>query len=208
MSRRCIEACLLLIVLVGSSACTQVATRMPVEGAVTKTIALPEGDPRATALFVQASEALARNDLAAAEILLQELLGKWPDYSSPWTNLGIVYAHTEREGDARIAFGKAIALQGDDCAPKVELALLARRQHQFREAEQLYKACLAVDPHFANAALNLGILYELYLGQPSEALAAYERYQAGRETPDEKVSGWIAELSRRMERQVARGEPR
>lgn len=160
-------------------------------------------DKHAAELFARASNAIVEGDFATAEAALEELTQAWPDYSSPWTNLGIVYARTGRDEEARSAFAQAMTLRPDDCKPMVELALLARRQHQFREAEKLYQVCLESDPGFAAAALNLGILYELYLGQLPDALFSYERYQASVDTPDQKVSGWITELSRRIDRQVA-----
>jgi hypothetical protein len=53
-------------------------------------------------------------------------------------------------------------------------------------------------PDFREAYLNLGILYELYLGKLPEALAAYRTYQSLLEAPDHRVDGWVMDLERRL----------
>ena len=63
-----------------------------------------------------------------------------------------------------------------DCPALVAEGLAARRQLDFAVAEAHYLACLAHETYPA-ALLNLGILYEMYLGKPAEALALYESYQ-------------------------------
>ena len=56
--------------------------------------------------------------------------------------------------------------------------------------------------------MNLGVLCDLYLRQPQRALEAYERYLTLAGTPDEKVSGWVTELKKRLgsEPRAARAE--
>ena len=53
-------------------------------------------------------------------------------------------------------------------------------------------------PGFKDAYLNLGILYELYLGRLPEALAAYRQYQSLSSEPNRKVVGWVVDLERRL----------
>ena len=48
------------------------------------------------------------------------------------------------------------------------------------------------------AYLNLGILYELYLGRLDDALQAYQKYQALSESADQRVAGWVSDLERRL----------
>ena len=44
---------------------------------------------------------------------------------------------------------------------------------------------------------NLGILYELYLNEPDQALAAYARYVEGGGPEADKVRGWMEAIRRR-----------
>ena len=65
-----------------------------------------------------------------------------------------------------------------------------------------------VDPNYANAYLNLGVLCELYLQQPERALQAYERYLELSPSPDARVNAWVSELKKRIgaEPRAARSE--
>ena len=49
--------------------------------------------------------------------------------------------------------------------------------------------------------LNLGILYEVYLGKLPQALEAYREYQelqASVGAEDARVKGWVIDLERRL----------
>ena len=98
---------------------------------------------------------------------------------------------------ARTRLDERISAAPDDCHALVQRGLLERQQLGFRAAEADYQACLAVTPGFLPAILNLGILYELYLGEPEKALAQYRTYQAL--APESRVASWIAVLERRVD---------
>jgi tetratricopeptide (TPR) repeat protein len=96
------------------------------------------------------------------------------------------------------ALQAAVTAAPDNCAARTALALHLRHEGAFAEAETHYLACLAARPDFAPAQLNLGILYELYLDRPADALEAYRRYQALTGAPDPRVNGWIQDITRRQ----------
>jgi len=107
----------------------------------------------------------------------------------------------QRFGEALEAGGGAPAMTG--------LALSYRNTGRFGLAEQAYKAALGADPDYGPAMLNLGILLDLYLQRPAEALEQYEAYQSRLTVPDERVAGWIRELQIRTGREPggSGGEP-
>ncbi len=70
-----------------------------------------------------------------------------------------------------------------------------RQQGKFVEAEQAYQQALAIDDQYANAWLNLGILYDLYRPDAIKARQAYEKFQKLQATPDKDVAAWIKALS-------------
>jgi tetratricopeptide (TPR) repeat protein len=78
-----------------------------------------------------------------------------------------------------------------------ELGATERMRGQFNDAASSYERAIAADPHYAAAWRNLGVLSDLYLGDPGRALTAFEQYQqlSGEDKP---VSGWIAELRQRL----------
>ena len=71
-----------------------------------------------------------------------------------------------------------------------------RREGKFSDARAAYEHALAVDADYAPAHRNLGVLLDLYLGDPAAALPEMERYKA-LTAEDKPVSSWIAELRTR-----------
>ncbi len=57
---------------------------------------------------------------------------------------------------------------------------------------------LELQPDYADAHLNLGILLELYLQQPQAALEHYARYHQLEGDQDKRVNLWITDLKRRL----------
>ncbi len=66
---------------------------------------------------------------------------------------------------------------------------------QFRAAAQQLQQLAQQQPTEAEAPYHLGILYELYLNQPRDALTAYQRYASLRPS-DPVVGKWIALLTK------------
>lgn len=72
-----------------------------------------------------------------------------------------------------------------------------RERGEFAKARAAYEQALAADPAYAPAALNLGVLHDLYLGQPDQALPLYEKYLALTPGGDAAVAKWVADLKKR-----------
>jgi len=181
---------LLLVAMLGG--CATDLTPAPDEPAAAR--------PTAAQARFEAGEAkLAMGDLEAAEHIFASIAERWPAFASPWTNLGYIYRHTGRPDEAIRALERAIERDPADCIAHQHLAAIHRARFDFEAAEVSYRACLEHRPDEAAAWLNLGVLYELYLGRLADALVAYERYQAAAINPDDRVEIWIADLSRRIE---------
>jgi len=103
-----------------------------------------------------------------------------------------------RDDAARSALTRAVDANPRNCAARTELGVLLRRHGEFAAAEAQYRACLQAVPDYQPAYLNLGILYELYLGRLEEALEAYRGYQRIAAEPDARVAGWVVDLERRL----------
>lgn len=154
--------------------------------------------PRNVEAFAAGTAALRSGDLATAERLLGTVTNDQPELAGPWLNLGRVYLAQGRIADAHASLERAVGANPANCDALSELALLLRRQGEFSAAEQHYRACLAVQLDYRAAYLNLGILYELYLGRLPEALDAYRHYQALALEPDRNVAGWMQDIERRL----------
>lgn len=142
---------------------------------------------------------LKDGQLAAAEALLLTELANSPAAVSTRSNLAILYARSDRVDDAQQILVKVVTEQPGYCPAELQLAAIYLQQFKVPEAERAYLACLQQNPVHPAALLNLGILYELYQGQLSEALSLYERYQAVVSKSEVPVERWIADLSRRLE---------
>ena len=168
------------------------------QGAAVADAPLPEVRGRNADAFERALALLRDDRLAEAEALLLQITADQPELAGPWVNLAQVYLRRDQEDDAQRALLAAVAANPGNCAARNELGVLLRRRGEFAAAEAHYLACLEHQPDFQPAHLNLGILYELYLGRLEEALAAYRRYQALAVQPDRKVGVWVVDLERRL----------
>ena len=162
--------------------------------------ALADVNRRSANLFEVALSAMQEQRFADAEVLLLELTAREPELSGPWANLGTVYLALEDPAAAQVAFRRAVDINPDNCAAYNEMGVMSRQSGDFLTAEANYLACVERVPDFREAYLNLGILYELYLGKLPEALAAYRTYQSLLEAPDRRVDGWVMDLERRLTR--------
>jgi len=201
MSRAFISATLLFVLGGCAGQSTPPAGREPVpRGAMNQTAALlePSVRPQNAVAFAEGTAALRDGHLAAAEALLRTVTTDQPELAGPWINLGQVLTAQGRTAEAQLALEHAVAANPENCVARTELALTLRRQGDLAAAEQHYLACLAVQPDYRPAHLNLGILYELYLGRLPEALEAYRRYQALASEPDRRVTGWMEAIERRL----------
>jgi tetratricopeptide (TPR) repeat protein len=133
---------------------------------------------------------------ADAERELKALTEREPKLAGPFANLGILYRRTGRAADAVQALDHAIELH-PRAAYYNELGMVHRTEGRFNLAERSYAQALALDPNYAYAHLNLGILYDLYLQQPDKALPHYEAYQALVPGDGGMIGKWIADLKRR-----------
>jgi tetratricopeptide (TPR) repeat protein len=91
----------------------------------------------------------------------------------------------------------AVARESGNAIAWTELGATQSLRGEFKDAAGSYQAAIAADPRYAPAWRNLGVVQDLYLGDPHSALASLEQYKqlSGEDKP---VSGWIAELRQRL----------
>lgn len=134
---------------------------------------------------------------------------KHPNLSGIWLQLGLV---TKAQGkqtasdqkqshkDTARYLNNAISANSLNYLAHNELAQVLRQQGQFQQALAHYELALKSWPAFALGYLNRGILYDLYLGKKSLALADYELYQALSNDNSRQLKGWIIDLQRQIKR--------
>lgn len=127
-----------------------------------------------------------------------------PDLSGAWLQLALLVNEQEkgdteqRLKDMSKYLNQAISVNPLNYLAHNELALVLRQQGQFQNALNHYELALKSWPAFAEGYLNRGILYDLYMGKKSLALADYELYQALSNDDSRQLKGWIIDLQRQI----------
>lgn len=170
-------------------------TTAPASAAPTTSVPLTDkSDPDAR--FKAALDLLKQNQPQEAEAVLNELSRDFPQFSGPFTELGILYAKSKRVQPAIAAFTRATTANPQNALAYNWLGILQRESKDYVRAEQAYQKALAINPNHAAANLNLGILYDAYLSRPHDALPYYRNYQRLGGQDDLRVLVWIAQIEK------------
>lgn len=165
------------------------------------------GAPRSTAPAVadlktrykDALEQIRKGQLADAEESLEQIVKEAPDLSGPKTNLGIIYAKTNRRDDAVSAFSKAAAANPKNIVAHNWLGTIYRESKDYPRAEAAYLKALAIDGDYPPTLLNLAILYDEHLQQPAKALDYYKKYKRKADDSETlKLNVWISALEEKL----------
>src|SRR5262249_44427882 len=113
-----------------------------------------------------------------------------------FVNLGILYRKGGHLDQSEAALKSAVERNSTSPVAWNELGATQRMRGEFSDAAASYEKAIAADSSFAPAYRNLGVVSDLYLGDPERALTALERYKelTGEDRP---VTSWIAELRQR-----------
>jgi Tfp pilus assembly protein PilF len=201
-----IRAALPGLVLLGlallSAGCSTQLTRAGSDGAGLSQQAAATRFPAVTAqtraAFERANRAIANEDWHEALYELHTLVEDQPDLSGPYLNLALVH---RRQGDPELAeqfFRKTIEINPANLAAHNQYGIFLREQGRFREAETSYLQALAVFEGHPDTHRNIGVLYDLYMGDQPRALHHFNRYQQLTGASDKVVSGWIVDLQRQL----------
>lgn len=163
------------------------------------------GDPEAR--FAEALDLMRTRQTAEAEAAFVALTRDFPEFSGPYTNLGILLAQGNRRNEAVAMFVRAAAANPDNVSAYNWLGTLHRESGNYAEARAAYEKALAVNPDYAAARLNLGLLYDDYLRQPSEALTQYREYLRVTGGNDLRVLPWIGEIEAQLAAQASPAAP-
>lgn len=149
------------------------------------------------ASYQEAVRAMKSGHTRRALQLFNYIHKKFPGFAGPQLNIGLMYLKKNNLSKAEKAFKQAIKINRDNAIGYNLLGVVYRRSGKFNEAQEQYQLAIAKDPHYANAHLNLGVLYDLYMGDLKQAIYYYEKYQSLSKTADNQVSKWILDLKRR-----------
>lgn len=153
-----------------------------------------EISPEAQLEYQSALRLMRENDTKKSLAAFEQMSTRYPQLSSPFANLGILYQKEGRFEDAEKALNQAIRLNNQVATYYNQLGILYRKLGKFTDARTAYENALRLDGNYNLAHLNIGILFDLYLGDADKALVHYTRYQNLLSQADKQVAGWIADL--------------
>lgn len=106
-------------------------------------------------------------------------------------------AKADPNRDAIQALEKTV--QAKPSAPAYnQLGIFYRESGRFTEARAAYESALKINPDYALAQRNLGILFDIYLQQPQQALMHYRAYARLSGEQNAEAALWVAELQQRL----------
>ena len=141
---------------------------------------------------------LEAGDFAGARPVLEQLAAAEPTLAAPAVNLGMLHARERRWPEAEASLQEGLRRDPANAVALNELAAVQREAGHFAAAEASYRQALAGDPAHHRTHRNFAVLLDLYLWRPAEALQQFELYLENSGASDRQVSGWIAELKRRI----------
>ncbi len=161
-------------------------------------VSAPTIAPAAQQQFAEAVQKLGAGDFAGARPILEQLMASEPTLAAPAVDLGMLHAREQRWPEAEASLAEGIRRDPKNVVALNEIAAVQREAGRFKEAEASYRQALDADPAHYRTHRNFAVLLDLYLWRPAEALQHCEAYLSKSGTADRQVSGWIAELRRRV----------
>ena len=155
------------------------------------------GDVTYAGEFAEVVAAFETNDFTRAKKMLTEVTTREPGHARAWANLGMVLSRSASEDEAIAVLEKAVSINPQLAPALNQLGVLYRRTGRLADAERAYEQALAADPDNPRTHRNIGVLYDVYLGRPADALRHYQRSME-LEPEGETLSRWVDELERRV----------
>jgi tetratricopeptide (TPR) repeat protein len=146
--------------------------------------------------FTRALQAQRAGRSDEAQRILEALAKTNPELGGVHANLGLLHRAAGKHPASVVALEKAVAASPKQARFWNELGVSYRHAGQFAKAQTAYERALAEDSSLAAAALNLGILFDVYQGDAAKALPLYERALVL--TPgDANITKWVADVRKR-----------
>jgi len=191
-TRACKRFVLLVLIYSFISACS----------VVTQDSAVPS-DSTSNPLLAEAVSAMKSGEIDKAQKLLIRAITQDPQLASAHINLAITLITQKSYGEAERSLKSALKVSPNNIIALNQLGYLYRTTGKFSLAEKNYLKAIDINYEYANAHLNLGILYDLYMYDLGRALKHYKIYKKLSKSEDKQVEKWIFDLERRHKKSLA-----
>jgi tetratricopeptide (TPR) repeat protein len=163
--------------------------------------------PAAQRAFDDARSALRAGRMDEAERGFKAVVQFHPELGGPHANLGVIYRQARKLPESARELELAVKASPRQPLYFNQLGITYREQGEFNKAREAYERAIELDPSYAAATLNLGILSDLYLWDARRALELYDRYLALTPAGDATVTKWVADLKNRSKAAQAAAAP-
>ncbi|MDH5330629.1 MAG: tetratricopeptide repeat protein, partial [Aquincola sp.] len=119
--------------------------------------------------FDAAKAALRAGRTADAERGFRDLVARHPELGGAHANLGLILRNAGKLDESIAALEQAVKVSPKQPVYFNQLGVSYRHKGQFAKAREAYETALTLDPAYADAHLNLGVLLDLYIGEPTVA---------------------------------------
>jgi Flp pilus assembly protein TadD len=160
----------------------------------------PVKQQQALAVAADYAQAMAlandgKDDQALA--LLKQIAIKVPNFAGPLVNQAVILLKQQHYADAEKLLRQALVVNDHNAYAYNELGMTLRQEGKFQDARAAYLSALDIDPNYAKAHFNLGVLADLYLQDLPLAITHYQAYQSLQAKSDKTVANWIVDLQKR-----------
>ncbi|WP_196138304.1 tetratricopeptide repeat protein [Aliikangiella sp. G2MR2-5] len=154
-------------------------------------------------IYAEVNTLLENKNFDKAVEALKKAQVDHPESSGPGYRLARVYMVQGRNDLALDSVETALSIKPDNYVALNLKAILLKENGEFDKSLSAYQKALEVYPDYLAGHLNLAILADIYLYQPELALKHFETYlmlkSETEEPEDKKVTGWVADLKRRLQ---------
>jgi TolA-binding protein len=119
-------------------------------------------------------------------------------YDKPEIGPAMQPQQAEQAAQLETTLRAALAAEPDSIAAYNHYGIFLRQQGRFIEAEATYQTALAIDEADPATHRNIGVLYDLYMGESEVALQHYYRYRDLSNGAEPRVALWIADLEQQQ----------
>lgn len=123
------------------------------------------------------------------------------DSAEGWLKLGTAQLRLRQFDASERSLQISLRLRANQPEAWNALGVVQSHRRRYKEALNCFRLALQKEPHYAPALLNLGILYQQHLKQPSLALQTYQQYLELKPTPPDARS--VEELARQLKAELA-----
>ena len=154
-------------------------------------------------VYIEAISEMKSGNLKRAQVLLANVIKQQPNFSNAYINLSIIQIKMKMIKNAETSLQQALKIDPNNIYALNQQGYLHRVNGEFSKAKDSYARAINIDSNYANAHLNLGILYDLYLYDFENAIEQYKKYSELSKDKDKKVSKWIVDLERRQKKSLS-----